>query len=324
MGALVGTRLIAIGNALVDIFALIDPDLVLSMGFRVNSTSHLEGGALDSLLPRLQGATLAAAGGAANTARAAVLLGMDASFVGSVGDDAMGLLYASDLDAAGVEPLLTRGALPTGLFCALDHPDGGRTILVAPGAASSVKTTRMDFARNAGDFLYIDGFALAGSGLLAEEGARARAAGMRVVIDLGSRFLVEANRGSLHDAIPRYCDFVFANEEEFESLAGCSVEEGCKAFADCDCLFVVKTGVRGACLCDHGRIVESPVRAQIPFDETGAGDAFAAGFLFGLSRGVSPERCLRLGNRIAEEAIAVAGLGIDPARIGSVLAAGGL
>jgi len=62
----------------------------------------------------------------------------------------------------------------------------------------------------------------------------------------------------------------------------------------------------------------------MPFDETGAGDAFAAGFLVGIARGFAPERCLRLGNRIAEEAIAVSGLGIDPRRIGQVLAAAGL
>jgi sugar/nucleoside kinase (ribokinase family) len=175
-----------------------------------------------------------------------------------------------------------------------------------------------------GDILYIDGFAMANSGLLEEEGEKAKAVGMKVAIDLGSKFLVESHRPRLLDGIRRYCDFVFANEDEFKSLAGSSVEDGCRAFADFGCSFIVKRGERGAVHCRQGQILESPVRAQLPFDETGSGDAFAAGYLAGVSRGFSPERCLRLGNRIAEEAIAVPGLGIDPARIGTVLAAAGL
>ena len=319
-----GIRLVAIGNALMDLFAFVDAEVPASMGFRVNATSHLESSKLDALISRLSGATLAAAGGAANTARAAVLLGMEAAFVGTVGDDEMGLRYESDLASSGVETIMTRASLPTGLFCALIHPDGRRTILVAPGAAPAVGVARGDFERRSGDILYIDGFALAGGGLLEEEGAKARASGMRVAIDLGSRTLVEAHRSALLAAIPRYCDFVFANEDEFKSLAGSSVEEGCKTFADFGCSFIVKRGERGAIHCSQGLVVESPVRAQVPFEETGAGDAFAAGFLVGIARGFSPERCLRLGNRLAEEAIAVPGLGIDRARIGQVLAAAGL
>lgn len=319
-----GIRLVAIGNALMDLFAFIDAEVPASMGFRINATSHLASGVLDPLLPRLSEATFAAAGGAANTARAAALLGMESTFVGSVGEDEMGRRYERDLASAGVGTVLTRVPLPTGLFCALVHPDGGRTILVAPGAAPFVGEGRGFFERRSGDILYIDGFAMANSRLLEEEGAEAKAAGMVVAIDLGSKFLAESHREIMIDGIQRYCDFVFANEDEFMSLAGSSVEAGCKIFADFGCSFVVKRGERGALLCRHGQVLESPVRAQIPFDETGAGDAFAAGYLVGFSRGFSPERCLRLGNRMAEEAIAVPGLGIDPARIGTVLAAAGL
>jgi len=320
----VGIRLVAIGNALMDLFAFVDAEVPASMGFRVNATSHLASGMLDPLLPRLSEANFAAAGGAANTARAAALLGMEATFVGSVGDDEMGRRYERDLTSAGVCTVLTRAPLPTGLFCVLIHPDGGRTILVAPGAASFVGEDRGSIERRSGDILYIDGFAMANSRLLEEEGGKARAAGMKVAIDLGSKFLVESHRDLVIDGIRRYCDFVFANEDEFMSLAGSTVEDGCKTFADVSCSFIVKRGERGALLCRQGQVLESPVRAQIPFDETGAGDAFAAGYLAGVSRGFSPERCLRLGNRIAEEAIAVRGLGIDPARIGIVLAAAGL
>jgi sugar/nucleoside kinase (ribokinase family) len=122
---------------------------------------------------------------------------------------------------------------------------------------------------------------------------------------------VAATRRFLLEAIPRCCDFVFANEDEFIALSGSSVAEGIGDLNLLECGFVVKLGSRGAAFTRRGETWESPVRAQVALDETGAGDAFAAGFLSGFARGLSPERCLRLGNRIAEEVIAVPGLRVE-------------
>ena len=310
-----GTGIIAIGNALMDIFAFVGAELPESLGYKAETLSHLEAGRLDELISKLDKPAMLAGGGAANTARAASLLGIGCSFVGTVGDDALGREYRRELEKSGIRGLLTVSARPTGVFCALIHPDGGRTILVAPGAAPLVGEERLDFDRRRGDILYIDGFSLAGNRLLEEEGAKARAAGMLVAIDLGSKLLVQTHREALLEDIREYCDFVFANEDEFLSLGGSSIEETCRYLSDFDCSFVVKKGERGAVFCRGGVRVESPVRAQEPLDETGAGDAFAAGYLAGFSRGFAPELCLRLGNRLAEEAIAVPGLALPSERI---------
>ncbi|HUX37305.1 MAG TPA: adenosine kinase [Rectinemataceae bacterium] len=320
-----GTRIVAIGNALMDIFAFVGIDLPESLGYRTNGVSHLEAGSLDKLIARLdKQAAMAAGGGAANTVRAASLLGVECGFIGTVGDDEFGRRYRRDLENVGVKVLLSIHPLPTGVFCALIHPDHGRTILVAPGAAPLVSMSRCDFERRRGDILYIDGFALAGGRLLEEEGPKARAAGMLIAIDLGSKQLVQTHRQALLDSIREYCDFVFANEEEFLCLGGSSIEGTCQALSEFGCTFVVKKGERGAVFCREGLRVESPVRAQQPLDETGAGDAFAAGYLAAFSRGFAPELCLRLGNRLAEEAIAVPGLGLATDRIRQLRSSFGL
>lgn len=309
-----GTRIIAIGNALLDIFAFVEPDYPLSFGLESFGTSHVESSRLLPLLSGLEGSLRVAGGGAANTARAASLLGLDARFLGTVGRDPEGDFYRESLVSAGVEPLLGLSPEPTGIFLALLHGHRGRSIVVAPGAAPGVRSSRLDFERRSGDILYLDGFADGGGVLLGEEGRRAQAAGMLVALDLGSRRLVEARRGPLLAAIASSCDLVFANEDEFVALAGAGVEEGCELLAGLSCAFVVKLGERGSFYLHRGKRVESPVRAQLPLDDTGAGDAFAAGFLAARARGFPPERCLRLGNRMAEEALGVLGLGIEPER----------
>jgi len=322
MESALGPRIVAIGNALMDIFAFAAPELPSSFGFKPYSVSHLEGG-LEPILRSIEGATMEAGGGAANMARASSLLGLDSLFVGTVGDDELGRRYCLDLAAAGTATSLSISSSPTGVYLVLIHPDDRRTILVAPGAAPQVAKERMDFPRRAGDILYIDGFALASGSLLEEEGERAKSAHMVVAIDLGSTHLVESRREYLLEAIPRYCDFVFANEHEFGVLVEDSLEGGCKRLADVPCTFVVKRAERGAAHCRGGLRIESPVRAQKPFDATGAGDSFAAGFLAGYVHGFTPERCLRFGNRLAEEVLGVPGLAFDAKKIRLVKAAAG-
>lgn len=311
-----GTRIIAIGNALLDLFCFVEPEVPEAFGFRTGATTHVrEADRLEPLLASLEPERRTAGGGAANTARAACLLGLDATFVGCVGRDLRGDFYRESLASVGVEARLSVCDKPTGLFCAMMHPDGRKTIVVAPGAAPFVTERLPELGGDSGGILYFDGFVIGDGELLARESHRARERGMIVAVDLGSRRHVEANRGAWLEILPDACDLIFANEDEFVALADSSVPEACSRLADRHCAFVVKMGDRGALYSKNGNIVESPVRAQIPIDETGAGDAFAAGFLTGLSSGFSPERCLRLGNRMAEEAIAVLGLGIDPVRI---------
>ena len=138
---------------------------------------------------------------------------------------------------------------------------------------------------------------------------------MTLVLDLSSRGIAAANREFLLAMLPDYCDILFANEDEFVALTDLPLREGLELFSQWNMEVVLKRAELGAVWAGSGRILSSPVRALGPVDETGAGDAFAGAFLYGRSLGLPPERCLRLGNRIAGELLRVPGFGIDPEQL---------
>jgi len=311
-------EIVGIGNALMDVIAFVDEAYAPKLGFHNNAIVHFERSELEPILAELPDASVSAGGGVANAMRAAAYLGAAASFAGMVGDDDFGSRYEEELAASGVRACLARSGAGTGVYCALIRPDGGRTLLVAPGAAVdiSLEPPKDGFFRS-GALLYLECFLLADRGFFMDCLRRARAAGMETAIDLASRSLTAANRGFLLAMLPDYCDVLFANEDEFVALSGMPLREGLGLFAEWDMEVVVKRAEMGAVWAKGGRVVSSPVREMRPVDETGAGDAFAAGFLYGRSLGLAPERSLRLGNRVAEEILGVPGFGVDPERVRS-------
>lgn len=309
-------EIVGIGNAMMDVIAFVDEAFAPRLGFHNNSVTHLDRSFLGSILGELPDAAISAGGGAANVARAAAYLGSKAAFSGMVGEDDLGVKFAEDLRESGVESFLSFSDAETGVYCALIRPDGGKTLLVAPGAALdlSLESPRDALFRK-GAIFYIECFLIRDRPFFMECLRRARAAGMEIAIDLANRDFAASNREFILAMLPDYCDLIFANEDEFIALTELPLREGLELMGSSKIEIVVKRAELGAVWASEGRIASSPVREMQPVDATGAGDAFAAGFLFGRSRGLSPERCLRLGNRIAEEALGVPGFGLDPDRI---------
>lgn len=307
---------VGVGNALMDVIAFVDEEFAPSLGFHNNAVVHLERERLESILPSLPDPLFSAGGGAANAARAAALLGAKAAFAGVVGEDRLGASYVEELEAWGVEPLIGFSSSATGLYCSLIRPDGGRTLLVSPSAALDLCLESPPLAVfRSGALLLLEGYLLHERSFFVECARRARQSGMEVAIDVASHSLASANRDFLLDFLPESCDILFANEDEFSSLCDLPLREGLELFGTCDLELVVKRAERGALWARSGEVIDSPVREVRPVDETGAGDAFAAGFLVGRDRGLPPERCLRLGNRVAEEILGVPGLGVDEERL---------
>jgi sugar/nucleoside kinase (ribokinase family) len=315
--------IVGIGNALMDVIAFVDEAFAPKFGFHNNAVVHLERAVLQAVLDELPDATVSAGGGASNAARAAAYLGANASYAGMVGEDELGNRYAEELRSSGVEALLSLSDAATGVYCALIRPDGGRTLLVSPGAAVdlSLEPPR-DALFKPGAILFAEGFLLRDRAFFMECMRRARGAGMEIALDLSSRELTSRNRDFIQALLPDFCDLLFANEDEFVALTGLPLREGLELFAQGggigDMEIVVKRAEMGAVWANRNGVVSSPVREMRPVDETGAGDAFAAGFLYARSLGLAPERSLRLGNRVAEEILCVPGFGVDPKRIWSV------
>ncbi len=314
-------EIVGIGNALMDVIAFVDDDFAPSLGYHNGATVHMEAAKLAAVLDCLPGYVWNAGGGAANTLRVASMLGATTHFCGAVGDDRQGQDYQRDLGESGVHLILSPSPEPTGFFVSLVRPDSGRTILVAPGAALDIcRSAPQPGVFHHGSILYLEGFLLKSRPFFVACLEGARQAGMKIALDLGSFSLVESERDFILEILTDYCDWLFANEDEFCSLAGLPLGEGLDLLGDSGPALVVKRSERGAIYVKGGLCLESPVRAICPVDETGAGDAFAAAFLTALDKGYSPERCLRMGNRIAEEILSVPGLAIDPARLVKALA----
>ena len=309
-------EIVGIGNALMDVIAFVDEAYAPKLGYHNNTVAHIDSAELGAILGDLPDATVSAGGGAANAVRAAAYLGATAALAGMVGEDDFGARYTEELQASGVESLLSLSDADTGVYCALIRPEGGRTLLVSPSAALdlSLEPPRDDIFRS-GAILFLESFLLRDRAFFMECLRRARSAGMETAIDLSSRDLTANNRDFILAMLPDYCDVLFANEDEFIALADLPLREGLALFGEGSMEIVVKRAEMGALWACNGRVVSSPVREMRPVDETGAGDAFAAGFLYGRSLGLAPERCLRLGNRVAEEILGVPGFGVDPDRV---------
>lgn len=310
-------RLACAGNALFDIISFVDTDFASSIGVHGGSTLHVGPEELAPIIAALRNTSSGAGGGAANTARVFASLGFDAAFAGSIGKDETGKRYRSEMISSGVKGYLQEQELATGIFCAMIAPDGERTVVVSPGAAPLLRASAIPgsfYARNS--TLYLDGFLAATEDTVLEIVRKAEACGMGIALDVGGARLAASKRDFFNTLIRKSCAWTFMNEDEFMALAESGVDEALMRYSsDVPGAVVVKRAETGAVSVSDGSILESHVRPIQATDTTGAGDAFAAGFLAAALSGAQLARCLRLGNRIAEHAIQVPGMSIDSVRL---------
>jgi sugar/nucleoside kinase (ribokinase family) len=237
-----------------------------------------------------------AGGGVSNLARAAFAIGLPVEVWGCVGEDADGDWIQASLKRAGASPRLLRSQFPTGVFCSLSCGNGFRRLVVSPGASPGIMDAIIpDSAFHQGWALFLDGLLARKPEMMEALAARARAAGMIVAMDLSTPGNAAARTAALLDFAARRCDLVFANEAEFRIVLESGGLDPAAATA-----WVLKRGERGAALLRRGALIEeaAPERLVIK-DDTGAGDAFAAGFLDASLAGFSDGECLRRGNAAA-------------------------
>ena len=250
-------------------------------------------------------------GAAANVAAWLVAAGATATFVGRIGDDSLGLRAVEELTAAGVEPIVTIDPhRATGTCIVLVNPAGERTMVPCAGAndaASDVELLPAD-----SDWLYLSGYALLNAGsrpfaLGALETARER--GWSIAIDAASSAPLRAAGAETFLKWVGADVLLFANGDEAEVLTGL-VEPAAAAQAlalRCGAA-VVKRGVDGAVWSDGSGVRSEPARTTAVIDSTGAGDAFAAGFLAGTDDGSGDvDDALQLAVTLAAQAVSRVG-----------------
>lgn len=303
-----------IGSALVDILIHEDDAFLAEMGAAKGGMILVGKAEIERTLAKSSAKSSVVPGGSAcNTLIGVGSLGGRARFVGKCGSGKMGNLIVEDLKRQNVEPALLRVDSPTGCSLSIITPDAQRSMFTYLGA--SAETRPEDISVNSfkdAAVVLVEGYLLYNPDLIKTALAAAQKAGAKVALDLASYTVVAESKALLEHLVENYVDILIANEDEAEAYTGHSNEHrALAALAAKADIAVLKIGPRGSYVAYAGdKIVVDPIGNGSARDTTGAGDLWAAGFLFGLVNGYSIEQCGRLGSACGYEVCQVVGANI--------------
>ena len=302
---------LTIGNALVDVLATVDEGFLVREKIVKGSMNLVDMSRSKHLHSLVNSRTEMSGGSAANTAYGLASLGGKAGFIGKISADRLGESFASDLANVGVSffPGVTCETEDTGRCLIVVTPDGNRTMNTFLGAASLLDAA--DISREAvqsAAVVMLEGYLFDRDA--AKEAFRvaaeyAHAAGRKVALTLSDSFCVDRHRDDFLSLVKNDIDILFANEDEIKSLYQVdSINAALHQLRD-DCEFAAVTrNEHGSVVIDGDEVViidAEPVDSVV--DATGAGDMYAAGFLYGFVRGKPIEQCGKIGSIVASEVI---------------------
>ncbi|MGX9356225.1 adenosine kinase [Roseobacteraceae bacterium S113] len=301
---------VGIGNAVVDVITHADDTFLDHMGITKGIMQLVERERAEVLFGGMNDRTQAAGGSVANTIAGVGNLGLRTAFVGRVADDALGKFYADALAADGTafpNPPVA-GDLPTSRSMIFVSPDGERSMNTYLGVSAELGPEDVDEGVAASArIVFLEGYLFdkdKGKEAFKTMARACRAAGGYAGIAISDPFCVERHRDDFLALIEHELDYVIGNEDEIKSLWQTEdLEEGiAKTAAICDMVACTRGG-DGVSIVAGGARTDVGVQAITPVDATGAGDGFAAGFLYGLARDLDMETCGRMGCAVAGEVI---------------------
>jgi sugar/nucleoside kinase (ribokinase family) len=303
---------LAIGNAIFDVFAQTDEKFLADHGMAKGSMALIDEARATSIYRDMGPAIEVSGGSAANTIVGIANFGARAAYVGKVKDDQIGKLYSHDIRAAGVafETSAAKDGPATGCSYILVTPDGERTMNTYLGAAQDLMPSDIDAAQvAASSIIYLEGYLWDPQNAkeaFVKAATIAHGAGRQVALTLSDSFCVDRFRDEFLDLMRKgTVDLIFANESELHSLYQTSdFDTALKQLGKDTRLGVVTRSEKGCVVVSNDGVVAAPAfPIQKLVDTTGAGDLFAAGFLFGLVRNATYENAGRLGALAAAEVI---------------------
>jgi sugar/nucleoside kinase (ribokinase family) len=302
---------VGIGNAIVDIIARCNESFLTKHDLAKGFMRLIDAGEAVRLYEAMGPAVERSGGSVANSVAGIASFGGVCGFLGRIAGDQFGGIFRHDIRSLGVafdtEPAVD-GA-PTARCLILVTPDGERTMNTFLGASVDFAPRDVDAPMiEAAKVVYLEGYLFDREEAKAafREAARvAKAAGARVALSLSDAFCVHRHRADFRALIEEDADIIFANEKEITSLyeVNSFAEAADAALQDCE-LAVLTRSEAGSVIVAHGETIEIPAEpVSAVVDLTGAGDLYAAGFLYGLTHGANLETCGRLGSLAAGEVI---------------------
>lgn len=303
---------IAIGNAIVDVMAPCEDALIEKLGMARGGMTLIDTERAHELYDAMGPAREISGGSAANTLAGLAALGAKCAFIGQVADDQLGEVFAHDIRAGGIAygTPVRAGDPPTARCLIFVSPDGQRTMNTYLGASQFLPASALDDKVIAdAAVLYLEGYLWDPEeprAAMRQAIAAARGAGRKVAFTLSDSFVIARHGDDFRALIDAgQIDILFANEHELAALTGVDdFHDGIAALAGKVPVLVVTRSEQGAVAVAGGESVSIPAEPVAKVvDTTGAGDLFAAGFLFGFVRGRGLADCLKLGAICAAEVI---------------------
>jgi sugar/nucleoside kinase (ribokinase family) len=338
------TELLCIGNPIVDVFIEIDESLAKNYGIR-EPVQHIYREAAESILREktidFKNAVKSSGGGAANVAKTAAMLGLNAVFTGCVGYDDLADVFEKELDEAGVKTVLVKENIKTGI-CFACTVNGTLRFAASPGAALEFSEFHVNEEMVSGaEVVVLDGYILDRRPLVRHILMLANRRGIPVALDAASIFQVKTKAEEILTYSRSFPLFIFMNADEtiaFYNTIRKGKEEGTdlsekeketlilrdvcpmlKIITDGEIypIIVVKLGGRGAVVVAGGNVYREETFTIVPRNTVGAGDAFCAAFISAWIRGKSLSECAALGNKVAREILEVPGTHIKDSKLKS-------
>ncbi|MEY4069052.1 MAG: hypothetical protein RLZZ332_1388, partial [Actinomycetota bacterium] len=300
-----------IGNAMVDVIAAVDERFLVAHDLTKASMMLVDDERSRYLMSHIGESFMASGGSVANTSHGLASLGARAGFIGKIADDELGAVFTRDLHEAGVSffPAPKDHGLPTGRCVIVVTPDGQRTMNTYLGAGAVLHPSDIDRAAvQSAEWVFLEGYLFDKDDAKAAFRVAARyahEAGRKVALTLSDSFCVQRHHDDFLALVDDEVDLLFANEHELTTLYGTEdFSEAVGKLRDCCPLAVVTRSKRGSAVVTADEFIEVPSLPVDPIvDATGAGDMYAAGFLYGITHGKSLEQSAEIGTICAAEVI---------------------
>ena len=309
--------ILGIGNALTDILAILPDDTLLRQyHLPLGSMQHVDMETGDRIWESLKevGVKYVPGGSAANTITCTSIFGMPSGYIGKIGNDELGQLFKSTMEQFGVKTTMLLSPKSSGrCMVFITGANAERTFADYMGAALDMgpEDLREEYFQGY-DYFHIEGYLVQNQDLIAKAVQMAKAAGCIISIDMASYNVVESNAAFLNNLVEKYVDIVFANESESRAFTKCdNPEEGLRELSKMCSIAVVKVGKDGSWVRSGEEQIFIPAWPANPVDGTGAGDTYAAGFLYGLAQDLPLKTCGEIGSIIAAKVVEVVGTKID-------------
>jgi sugar/nucleoside kinase (ribokinase family) len=304
-------EVVGIGNAVVDVISHADDAFLQDNGIEKGIMQLIERDRAENLYATMQDRLQTPGGSVANTIAGIGALGLPTAFIGRVNDDDLGQFYAKAMTDIGIDFVnapVTGGENPTSRCMIFVTPDGERSLNTYLGISTGLTSDDVPQAvASSAKLMFLEGYLFdhdAGKTAFREAARAATAGGGMAGIAISDPFCVERHRDDFLALIENDLGYVIGNEAEIRALWETDDLEDAltRTAAICDTVVCTRSG-DGVTLIRKGERVDVPVTKVTPVDATGAGDQFAAGFLYGMATSRDLETCGKMGNICAAEVI---------------------